>query len=64
MFELIRESGGRSMANKWVRLTLCILQVGDVDPRVDSPVPADVFYMGTPGRRPGVSNVEQLAARW
>ena len=52
------------MANKWVRLTLCILQVGDVDPRVDSPVPADVFYMGTPGRRPGVSNVEQLAARW
>jgi len=41
------------MVNKSVRLTLCILQVGDVDPRVDGPVPADVLYMGTPGRRVG-----------
>jgi len=36
------------MVDKLVRLTLCILQVGDVDPGMDRPVPADVLDVRTP----------------
>lgn len=35
------------MFGGWVRLTLYIFQVCDVDPRMDVPIPADVFYVGT-----------------
>ena len=49
------------MFDKRVRLTLCILQVGDVDPWVESPIPADVFYVGASGLRFGVSGVELAA---
>jgi len=40
--------GGLAVAASVEGLNLCILQVGDVDPGVDRPVPADVLYVGTP----------------
>ena len=61
MFELIEKSGGQSMVDKLVRPTLCILQVGDVDPRMDGPIPTDVLYVGAPEGRSGVSDVGLVA---
>ena len=37
------------MVDKRVRLTLCILQEGDVDPGMDGLVPTDLFYVGASG---------------
>lgn len=40
--------GGLAVAAPVERLNLCILQVGDVDPRVDGPIPTYVLLVGTP----------------